>query len=402
LAILAGLGLHAVAVVDGTSWLAILPVLATALIAGAASVLAGAFRRRSRESEGPPAEATSGVPDTGAHQATAAAPAEDKPPPPDGIIVDLRGFEEFRRIITTHIERVTGSTDNAAMDILANLRTIEAEVNALLSHLQNRDATHSVEQILRKTEQQAAEKRADIARFQDKESALNRTAEGRVQEIRDEVATLNTHLEGIHAIAQSTRMLSINAAIEASAAGDHGRGFNVIASEVRDLARNSTDLAQSIADGLHTLETKLDASFREIVFDRVATERTMLDALSTGIEDLTSSLEDLISRQRETLLTAQQTGERLKPSVVNLIGSIQFQDITRQQLENVAKGVVAVEALLSSIADSLHGPDRGRTYDAHLHDVLESMFHSYVMESERAAHQGHMEAPTAPPAIELF
>lgn len=411
LAALAGLVLHALALLAASSWIAWLSLPATALIAGAVWIAA-----RHQERAGDPADSpANGIAagDIAPRFADAAGSPSDALPrpaelqdPPRGIITDLTGFQEFRRIISTHIDRINGNTDAAAMDILTDLRAIETEVNGLLAHLQNTDTAHSVEDVLRKTEQQAAANRDDIGRFQDKETELNHMAERRVEEIRAEVSSLDTHLEGIRGIAQSTRMLSINAAIEATRAGELGAGFNVIASEVRELAHRSADLAKAISEGLRTLESRLDTSFREIVFDRIATEQAMLDSLSQGISDLTGTLEDLISHQRETLLTAQQKGERLAPSVVNLIGSIQFQDITRQQLENVGKGVVAVEALLADIAAALERADRGRAYDPRLHTVLDTMFHSYVMEAERTAHHGRT-APSdavtqAPPAIELF
>ncbi|SDE97646.1 methyl-accepting chemotaxis protein [Rhodospira trueperi] len=411
LAAVAGLVLQVLAVLAASSWMAWLSLPATALIAGAVWMAA-----RHQERAGDPAESlTTGsaaggiaprVGNAGPSPVDAVRPPVETQDPPRGIITDLTGFEEFRRIISTHIDRINGNTDTAAMDILADLRAIETEVNDLLAHLQNTDATHSVEDVLRKTEQQAAANRDDIARFQDKESELNHMAERRVEEIRSEVSSLDTHLEGIRGIAQSTRMLSINAAIEATRAGERGAGFNVIASEVRELAHRSADLAKAISEGLRTLESQLDASFRDIVFDRIATEQAMLDTLSEGITDLTATLEDLIAHQRETLLTAQQKGERLAPSVVNLIGSIQFQDITRQQLENVGKGVVAVEGLLGDIATALDRPDRGRAYAPRLHTVLDTMFHSYVMEAERAAHHGGTALSDTtvedPPAIELF
>jgi methyl-accepting chemotaxis protein len=57
-------------------------------------------------------------------------------------------------------------------------------------------------------------------------------------------------VDRINGLAMQTNMLSLNAAIEAARAGDHGRGFSVVAAEVRNLSRRSSESAKEIADML--------------------------------------------------------------------------------------------------------------------------------------------------------
>jgi len=115
-------------------------------------------------------------------------------------------------------------------------------------------------------------------------------------------------LDLITDIAQETHILSLNAAIEAAAAGDHGRRFSVVAEEVRRLAQRS----QESVDSVRTLLDEFTASIRATV---VATEEGSKEAArvleraraaSSAIEELRSASGDTARVAREISLATQQ------------------------------------------------------------------------------------------------
>lgn len=77
-----------------------------------------------------------------------------------------------------------------------------------------------------------------------------------IQEFHQNMKEVNSVIQGIASIAQQTNLLALNASIEAARAGEEGRGFSVVAEEVRKLAEESTEKTKQINDILNLINEK--------------------------------------------------------------------------------------------------------------------------------------------------
>ncbi|MDP4089771.1 MAG: PocR ligand-binding domain-containing protein [Bacillota bacterium] len=109
-----------------------------------------------------------------------------------------------------------------------------------------------------------------------------------INNVRQLSLEINAVLDSIKSIADKTKMLGLNASIEAARAGEAGRGFGVVATEIRTLSQNSKETALKIMD----LTYKIQESVRKTMDTSNATLETT-EQQSAAIEEVTASLTEL-------------------------------------------------------------------------------------------------------------
>ncbi|AZC33008.1 methyl-accepting chemotaxis protein [Pseudomonas chlororaphis] len=116
-----------------------------------------------------------------------------------------------------------------------------------------------------------------------------------IETLNSKTVNIGQILEVITSISQQTNLLALNAAIEAARAGEAGRGFAVVADEVRNLAHRTQESAQQV--------------------------QTMIEELQVGARESVSTMSNSQRHSQDSVEIANQAGERLN-SVTQRIGEI--------------------------------------------------------------------------------
>jgi methyl-accepting chemotaxis protein len=173
---------------------------------------------------------------------------------------------------------------------------------------------------------------ADIA-------SVSRDAVGRLAGLRTAATSANELIDEIGGIARQTNLLALNAAIEAARAGEQGKGFAVVADEVRLLAKRSADALGAIQGLLGEIGSRADELDHHMVRAREAAEggeQVMRNAL-TVFHDIELRVQRTVTLAQTVVTAAAQT-----ESLVGDLGT------ATTQVVKVAEGTAAETAQVAT------------------------------------------------------
>ncbi|MFM5819582.1 methyl-accepting chemotaxis protein [Aeromonas sanarellii] len=210
--------------------------------------------------------------------------------------VMLDGFRHLIGDVKQSVNTLTGAADHLSDNVR---RTSEGAQRQLLETDQVATAStemgSTIEEIARNTEQAASDAAVTNHKASEGRGAVEQTvnqihalatqleqASGEVARLQQESETIGSVLGVIRGIADQTNLLALNAAIEAARAGEQGRGFAVVADEVRSLAIRTQQSTQEIAVIIHSLQQQTDSIVARMALCREQGDQSAQQARVAG------------------------------------------------------------------------------------------------------------------------
>ncbi|MBP7582083.1 MAG: hypothetical protein KA757_13840, partial [Vogesella sp.] len=260
-------------------------------------------------------------------------------------------WEEAGKLVSQVLPLWSGQTQLASSQVeeaIANLANRFASMNALIRQsLSDGQAGGDFGKM-----EKAEEKLLGILKLLDESVDKRNQLIERIGQLQAHTSQLRGMAESVSYIAGQTNLLALNAAIEAARAGEAGRGFAVVADEVRKLSMQSNDTGKSISTSVSQIVAELEATALRAQ-QLGEEEKLLMNDASGSVTEVIDTFQQITHELKDSQQQLAASGGQVRDEIQDVLVNLQFQDRISQILGHVMADMQRLEATLN---DAVQAP----------------------------------------------
>jgi methyl-accepting chemotaxis protein len=181
-----------------------------------------------------------------------------------------------------------------------------------------------------------------------------RTSAGTIQNLGKSSDQIGEIIQVIDDIADQTNLLALNAAIEAARAGEHGRGFAVVADEVRKLAEQTTKATKEIADMIKRIQSETQDAVQSMVqaTHQVDSGISLADRAGLSLHEIVQISQEVTEMVHQIAVASEQqstTSSQISRNVESIATVTQETAAGSEQIARTAEDLNRLTEMLESL-----------------------------------------------------